>query len=182
MFIGYKMYTNTEHEDTMKAFKEYVKSRKAIAKHKHQDLKTTDILSQNIKRHMHEFVKGEEIKSKIDSDSLEQIKSAESELLEVDNKYHESKGRKYIVMLIGVTLFAVLGFLIMPTLYAMTHSSYDRKGIESICERMFGNVNIDDALTSEVMIVSFEYNTHTPRLFTKWFAKQDPATFNVSLA
>jgi hypothetical protein len=176
------MYTNGEHEDTMKAFKEYVKSRKATTKHKHQDSATTAILSQNVKRHLHDFVKGEELKSKIDSDSLEQIKAAESELLEVDNKYHETKGRKWIVMLIGTALFAGLGFYLMPKLYALTHSSYDRKGIESICERMFGNVNIDDALTDEVMIVSFEYNSHTPRLFTKWFAKQDNATFNVSLA
>lgn len=85
-------------------------------------------------------------------------------------------------MLIGIVLFGGLGFYLMPKLYALTHSSYDRKGIESICSKMFGDVNIKDAITSEVMIVSFEYNSHTPRLFTKWFANYDNATFNVSLA
>lgn len=85
-------------------------------------------------------------------------------------------------MLIGIATLGVIGFLIMPTLYALTGSSYERRGIESICEEMFGDVNINDALTEEVMIVSFEYNTHQPRLFTKWTANLNPDTFNVSLS
>jgi patatin-like phospholipase/acyl hydrolase len=47
---------------------------------------------------------------------------------------------------------------------------------------MFGDVNIKDAITEEVMIVSFEYNSHEPRLFTKWAAENISDFFNVSLA
>jgi len=118
----------------------------------------------------------------MDSDSIEQVKSAEAELIEVDNKYHENKGKKYIVMMIGIVLFFLLGLFAMPTLYTLTKSSYDRKGVESICTKMFGNVNILDAVTSEIMIVSFEYNTHQPRIFTKYAARAEPSIFNVSLA
>ena len=118
----------------------------------------------------------------MDSKDIEQIKSAETELSSVDKQYHERKGRKYIVMLIGIALFGLLGFFLMPILYALTNSSYDRRGIESISEEMFGSVNIKDALSEEVMIVSFEYNSHQPRLFTKWAARINPEIFNVSLA
>jgi hypothetical protein len=63
-------------------------------------------------------------------------------LLDVDTKYHENKGKQYIVMMIGMVLFGLLGLFLMPTLYALTKSSYDRKGVESICLKMFGSVNI----------------------------------------
>ena len=96
----------------------------------------------------------------MDSENLEQIKAAEAELDLFDSKYHENKGRKYIIMIFGTVIFCLIGFFLVPKIYQITKSSYDRKGIESICQRMFGNVNINDALTSEVMIVSFEYNTH----------------------
>ena len=36
LFIGWRIYYNKEHEDTMKAFQQYVKQRKATAKH-HQE-------------------------------------------------------------------------------------------------------------------------------------------------
>jgi patatin-like phospholipase/acyl hydrolase len=85
-------------------------------------------------------------------------------------------------MLVGIAIFGVAGFFLMPRIFKFTKSSYDRKGIEGICDEMFGTVNIDEALTSEVMIVSFEYNTHQPRLFTKWSAKANPEIYNVSLA
>ena len=49
---------------------------------------------------------------------------------------------------------------------------YDRKGIESIADAKFGNTSlVTDALTEEVLIVSYDYNSHEPRLFSKYFAK-----------
>ncbi len=73
-------------------------------------------------------------------------------------------------MMIGTLAFGITGFFLMPWLYSLTKSSYDRKGVESICDAMFGTTNIKEALTEEVMIVSFEYNSHEPRLFTKYLA------------
>lgn len=45
-------------------------------------------------------------------------------------------------MLIGGIIMGIIGWMIMPSFLALTKSSYDRKGIESICEEMFGNVKI----------------------------------------
>jgi hypothetical protein len=75
-------------------------------------------------------------------------------------KYMEKKGRKWIVMLVGGIIGGIIGWLLMPVFYSLTKSSYDRSGIESICEEMFGNVKIEDAITNEVNIVSYEYNSH----------------------
>jgi hypothetical protein len=76
----------------------------------------------------------------------------------MDSEYHENLGKKYIVMLIGILLFSALGFYLMPIFYSFTKSHYTRSGIESICDEMFGDTLILDALTPEIMIVSYEYN------------------------
>ena len=59
---------------------------------------------------------------------------------------------------------------------------YDRTGIEKICVEKFGEVNINNALSDEIVIVSFEYNTHTPVLFTKYNANRYPKVYNVSIS
>jgi hypothetical protein len=59
----------------------------------------------------------------------------------------------------------------MPVFYGFTHSSYDRHGIERVCDEMFGTTSIMDALTEEIMIVSYDYNARTPRVFTKYGAR-----------
>lgn len=45
-------------------------------------------------------------------------------------------------MIIGGVIMGIIGWLAMPLFFALTKSSYDRKGIESICEEMFGTVKI----------------------------------------
>jgi patatin-like phospholipase/acyl hydrolase len=45
---------------------------------------------------------------------------------------------------------------------------------------MFGKVNIREALTEEVFIVSFEYNTQQPRVFSKFAQKIDPTNYDVT--
>ena len=71
-------------------------------------------------------------------------------------------------MLIGGIIMAFLGWVLMPKFFSLTKSSYDRRGIESICNEMFGNIRIQDALTKEVNIVAYEYNSHQPRVFSKF--------------
>jgi patatin-like phospholipase/acyl hydrolase len=52
----------------------------------------------------------------------------------------------------------------------LKHSGYQRTGIETITTEMFGDAKITDALTKEVMIVSYDYASHEPRLFSKFTA------------
>ncbi len=47
-YIGYRMYYNKEHEETMRAFKEYVKSRKRTAKHHLEHSNTETALSLSV--------------------------------------------------------------------------------------------------------------------------------------
>ena len=84
-------------------------------------------------------------------------------------------------LVIGFTFIGALGFVLMPKLHNLSHSSYNRKGIEGIVEKLFGYVPIADALTKEVCIIAYEYNTHQPRVFSKFSASKLPSVFDVGL-
>ena len=48
----------------------------------------------------------------------------------------------------------------MPYLFKITKSEYNRDGIQSILDKLVGDISIKDAITQEVAIVSFDYNNH----------------------
>lgn len=64
---------------------------------------------------------------------------------------------------------------------------YDRQGIEKIADWKFGDVRfsnetyLHDALTEEVVIVSYDYNSHQPRIFSKFASHRNNGTYNVSI-
>lgn len=88
----------------------------------------------------------------------------------------------WIIFIFFTLVFGVAGYFVMPTIYSYTRSSYSRTGIESICEVKFGNTSIMSALTKEIVIVSYDYASHQPRLFSKINAQIWPEIYNYSLA
>lgn len=85
-------------------------------------------------------------------------------------------------MLITMIVVGVIGYFLMPTLYSLTHASYDRRGVEEIVSANFGNnTKLTEALTEEVLITAYEYNSHEPRIFTKYTAKVQPDIYDVTL-
>lgn len=81
-------------------------------------------------------------------------------------------------MCIGLVLFGVLGVFYYPSIHFLFYSKYDRAGIERVCKEYFENPTnksdswrVKDALTEEIMIVSYEYNQREPRIYTKYSAQ-----------
>lgn len=95
------------------------------------------------------------------------LKLAESQLLEKNLEYRERTGHKYKVMLIGIFLFAAAGWFIMPLFKKLTNSLYDRTGLEYVTTIHFGDAKINDILTEEIMIVTYDFRNHTPVIFTR---------------
>jgi hypothetical protein len=124
----------------------------------------------------------EHLKRNVDEGSYDQIKEAEKSIHDIDRKYHQRKSLKWVIMIVVAGLFSVAAYYSIPYIKIALSSSYDRKGIESICKNKFGDANINEALSDEVVIVSFEYNSHTPFVFTKYNALKSPASFNQSIA
>jgi len=124
----------------------------------------------NISKKLKDMDHGEFLKKQIEKGSFDDLEEAEDEVNRQENEYHENKGKKWIFMIVGFFLIGIAGFFLTPSLYNLSNSSYDRSGIESICDELFGTVKIEDALTKEVVIIAYEYNTHEPRVFSKFSA------------
>ncbi len=124
----------------------------------------------------------EHLKRNVDEGSYEQIKEAEKSIHEIDRKYHMRKSLKWVIMLVMGVLFSLMAYYSIPYIKKAVSSSYDRTGIEGICMNKFGEVNINEALSDEVVIVAFEYNSHTPFVFTKYNAQKSPEFYNQSIA
>ena len=118
----------------------------------------------------------------IETGNLSTVELAEDKIFNEEMKYMEKKGRKWIVMILGGVIFAMLGWVAMPYVFMLTKSSYDRSGIEAICKEMFGKVRIHDAITNEVNIISYEYNSHQPRIFSKFSDATGGSNFTVGLS
>ena len=101
------------------------------------------------------------------------LQDAEKVLLEKDLEYRERTGRKYITMLLGLFLFAPIGWFSMPLVQLVQNSLYDRTGLEGVTIQQFGNAKITDILTEEVMIVTYDFSNHNPVIFTKYAANKD---------
>lgn len=45
-----------------------------------------------------------------------------------------------------------------------------------------GEANITEAITDELLIVAYEYNTMEPRFFSKYYAELDPNIYQVPIS
>jgi len=81
-------------------------------------------------------------------------------------------------MIVGALFCGVATYFLVPVVTPYFSSTYNRAGIESICADKFGETMITETLADEVVIVSFEFNTHTPFLWTKFNANANPEFYN----
>lgn len=99
------------------------------------------------------------------------------------DEYTSLRGRKWIVTLVGFLLGAFLGLIVPDIWDKLGNSLYDRSAIEAILrDELIGEFFVDDAVTSEVCIVAYDYNSQKPRFYSKYFANKYPAIFNVTMA
>jgi hypothetical protein len=179
--VGVKIYHNAGFEQNMQYLHVLLKSKKQVMKGKEKK-SMQDAIASSFNNKLINVEEGEVLKHQIEDGNASMVRDAEDKLIEMELEYREKKGRKWIVMLIGTILFTILGYYAMPILFRLTKSNYDRSGIESICEDMFGEVKVTDALTKEVNIIAYEYNSHEPRIFSKKTAKLNSAIYDVSIA
>lgn len=76
----------------------------------------------------------------------------------------------------------LVGGFVIGGLFIVDDSAYERTKFDSMMDKYYGNYKITDALTHELMIVSYAYNKREPRFFTKYTARSDPDTFDVTVA
>jgi K+-transporting ATPase c subunit len=85
-------------------------------------------------------------------------------------EYEINRPKQWVILVIGL-VFGVLAGIGFPYLINLvTNSLYSRKSLDNIMKTLLGSYEIEDALTDELMIVAYEYNSMRPRFYSKWFA------------
>lgn len=81
--------------------------------------------------------------------------------------------------------FLILGLLTsygIPTLiFKLQSSRYNRQKLESLMEECLGEAYIRDAITDELLIVAYDYNSQEPRFYSKYYSNLDPNIYHVPI-
>lgn len=95
----------------------------------------------------------------IDFGKAEHTKTAKEMLREERAEYEKRKPCKWMVMI----LFMIIGslFLVIFTrmISYLSNSLYDRTAIEDLMRDMIGRRNISQAISDEIMITAYEFNS-----------------------
>lgn len=102
----------------------------------------------------------------------------------MEKEYHEKVGLKWVFLVCGLIIFGFFGYWLMTKIAMLFYPNYDRSGIQKVCNDYFGDATLDNVLTEEIALVSFEYNLQRPMIYSKYYASIDPFVqrMNVSYA
>ena len=66
-----------------------------------------------------------------------------------------------------------IGSWVFPTLLSVLDKSlYDRKPLEDLMREKVGERFIKEAMTDELLVVAYDYNSQSPRYYSKYFTNQ----------
>lgn len=81
--------------------------------------------------------------------------------------------------------FLLIGFMVAtiipPLLYKLANSKYSRKSLDNIMKELLGDFNIDEAITDELLVVAYDYNSQQPRFYSKYFSNEDAGVYDVPI-
>lgn len=82
--------------------------------------------------------------------------------------------KKWICMTVGLLIGLVLAPLTMTIMTKLGLSFYSRKGLDDLLWHYYGDLDFNDIAAKELLITSYEFNSKTPRFFSKSFIRESP--------
>ena len=132
----------------------------------------------------HEFKEGEEVSLQelLGIQTSVQATEMRKQLRERRTAYLAGRNRKWIVTFVGVLLGVILGFGV-PTIWnKLGNALYDRSAITNLMNELIGVYHVKDAITDEVCIVAYDYNSQSPRLYSKYLSNKVPGIYDVKMS
>jgi hypothetical protein len=124
---------------------------------------------------------GKKIKDCIAKNNLLSLQNAKILLQFEEIKLSRSRHKIYLWCLFTFTISFLVFWELMDTVNFLNHSLYHRSGLDNQLQAKFGDANFNDLVVDDIFIPSFEYNSMSPRLFSRYFLQEDPAHYNVSI-
>ena len=83
-------------------------------------------------------------------------------------------------MAIGCILGLIIGTTVPGAIHTLLNAKYSRHSLDNIMRKLVGKYRISDALTDELLIVAYDYNSQEPRFFSKIFSHLNPHVYDVT--
>lgn len=75
------------------------------------------------------------------------------------DQYQRQQPRKWLVTAIFILFGVVVSFLLPPLIFKLMNSKYSRASLDNIMMELLGDANIEDAITDELLVVAYDYNS-----------------------
>ena len=72
-------------------------------------------------------------------------------------------------MLVGTLIGSLLSPLFVTLVQNLGFSFYSRSGLDTSLKTHFGDINYKDIMTNELVIASYEFDSKTPRFYSRYF-------------
>ena len=102
-------------------------------------------------------------------------------MCEAEEEYDKNRPKKWVVFAIGLLIGFILGIEIPKWSSFLLNAKYSRGSLDQIMKDLLGAYNVKDALTDELLIVAYDYNSQEPRFYSKYFSLIDPAIYDVPI-
>lgn len=97
------------------------------------------------------------------------------------SKIKKNKFKRWVCAVIGFIIGFALSSPAILLIQLSGYSFYSRTGLDANLQLHFGERDFNDLTISELMVISYEYNSKNPRFFSKYFLHKDPGRYNVKL-
>ena len=136
-----------------------------------EDVKKRDVHANRLKN-------GKEIQRMILTNTEDQVELAFQILHEDIRVYKQNFFKSYVCTLGGVAI----GFIVAPITMALSQylglALYNRAGLDHLTEEFLGNNTWDNIIQDDLLVTTFDYNSETPRFYSKYFVETDPGNYN----
>ena len=114
----------------------------------------------------------------MNNNTKESVKILEEQLLAAEEKYEQDKPKYWVVLAGFIVIGIILGIELPAIVNKLTSSLYSRENLDNIMLNLLGDFRINEVLTTELLIVAYDYNSQEPRFFSKYFSHQDPGIYD----
>jgi len=89
--------------------------------------------------------------------------------------------KKWVVTVVGLLIGVLLAPLCIELVTLIGFSFYNRAGLDSSLKEHLGDATFEDITVSELLVAAYEFNSRTPRFYSKIFRDIDPGRYDVLL-
>ena len=76
---------------------------------------------------------------------------------------------KYAVFLSFILIGLIISYGVPALIFKLQSARYNRHKLELLMEDCLGEANLTDAITDELLIVAYDYNSQEPRFYSKYY-------------